>query len=53
MSKPDVDAFGKRCCLRSRLRGDLSHLTDEALGANGAKTGAFARPGGHGRRGHG
>ena len=25
--------------LRTRLRGDVSHLADEALGANGAKTG--------------
>ncbi len=44
MSKPDMDAFRETLlALRARMRGDLSHLTDEALGANGAKTGAASR----------
>jgi RNA polymerase-binding protein DksA len=44
MSKPDMEAFHETLlALRTRMRGDVSHLTDEALGANGAKTGASSR----------
>ena len=40
MSKPDMENFrGALLTLRTRFRGDVSHLADEALGANGAKTG--------------
>ena len=40
MSKPDMETYRETLlALRTRLRGDVSHLADEALGANGAKTG--------------
>ena len=40
MTKPDMDTFRETLvALRTRLRGDVSHLADEALGANGAKAG--------------
>lgn len=40
MSKPDVENFRETLlALRTRLRGDVSHLADEALGANGSKGG--------------
>ena len=40
MTKPDMETFQETLlALRIRLRGDVSHLADEALGANGAKAG--------------
>ncbi len=40
MTKPDMENYRETLlALRTRLRGDVSHLADEALGANGAKTG--------------
>ena len=40
MTKPDLDAFQETLlAVRNRLRGDVSHLANEALGTNGAKSG--------------
>ena len=54
MTKPEMATFRETLLtLRTRMRGDASHLADEALGANGAKTGAASRaPGRYGRRRH-
>ena len=39
MTKPELETYQETLlALRSRLRGDVSHLANEALGANGAKT---------------
>jgi RNA polymerase-binding protein DksA len=44
MTKPDLDLFRETLlALRSRLRGDVSHLADEALGANGSKHGGASK----------
>ena len=44
MTKPEMATFRETLLtLRTRMRGDASHLADEALGANGAKTGAASR----------
>jgi DnaK suppressor protein len=41
MTKPELEAYQKTLlALRTRLRGDVTHLADEALGANGAGKGA-------------
>jgi RNA polymerase-binding transcription factor DksA len=46
MTKPDLDTYtATLLALRTRLRGDVTHLENEALGANGAgKTGASRAP---------
>ncbi len=45
MTKPELDVYQENLlALRSRLRGDVSHLASEALGANGAKTGGSHAP---------
>ena len=44
MTKPEIDTFRDTLlALRKRLRGDVSHLADEALGANGAKSGGASK----------
>ena len=44
MTKPEMATFRETLlALSTRMRGDASHLADEALGANGAKTGAASR----------
>ncbi len=45
MTKPELETYRQTLLgLRSRLRGDVSHLANEALGANGAKTGGNHAP---------
>ncbi|HVS34715.1 MAG TPA: TraR/DksA C4-type zinc finger protein [Gemmataceae bacterium] len=45
MTKPELHVYQQTLlALRSRLRGDVSHLANEALGANGAKNGASHAP---------
>ena len=40
MTKPDMETFRETLvALRARMHGDVRHLADEALGANGAKAG--------------
>jgi len=40
MTKPDLETFRKTLvALRTRLKGDVSHLANEALHANGAEGG--------------
>ena len=40
MTKPEMELFQETLlALRTRLRGDVTHLADEALGSNGAKNG--------------
>jgi RNA polymerase-binding protein DksA len=40
MTKPELEAYRETLLtLRTRLRGDVNHLADEALGVNGAKAG--------------
>lgn len=44
MTKPEMDIFWDTLlALRKRLRGDVSHLADEALGTNGAKSGGASK----------
>jgi RNA polymerase-binding protein DksA len=45
MTKPELETFQQTLlALRSRLRGDVSHLANEALGANGTKSGGTKAP---------
>jgi len=44
MTKPELETFRETLLtLRKRLRGDVSHLADEALGTNGAKSGGASK----------
>jgi RNA polymerase-binding protein DksA len=44
MTKPELDTFRDTLmALRKRLRGDVSHLADEALNTNGAKSGGASK----------
>ncbi len=45
MTKPEIHTYQETLlALRSRLRGDVSHLANEALGANGTKGGGSHAP---------
>jgi RNA polymerase-binding protein DksA len=45
MTKPELETYRQMLlALRNRMRGDVSHLADEALGANGAKSGNSKAP---------
>ena len=45
MTKPELETYQQTLlALRSRLRGDVSHLANEALGANGTKNGGTQAP---------
>jgi DnaK suppressor protein len=45
MTKPEMENYqATLLALRTRMRGDASHLADEALGVNGAKGGASNAP---------
>jgi RNA polymerase-binding protein DksA len=44
MTKPELEAYRHTLvALRTRLRGDVTHLADEALGTNGAAKGGASR----------